>query len=91
MGVIDKRGGKNVDTRGSVTWDNANSAKNIRCKTLVVQRYSRLPLQMEVLADRMVVRATDVYGDCYQDRALTHLCVSEWQAAAFRAAAIPSW
>ena len=89
MGVIDKRGGKNVDTRGSVTWDNANSAKNIRCKTLVVQRYSRLPLQMEVLADRMVVRATDVYGDYYKNSALTHLCVSEWQAAAFRAAAIP--
>ena len=89
MGVVDKRDGKNVDTRGSVTWDNANSAKNIRCKTLVVQRYSRLPLQMEVLADRMVVRATDVYGDYYKNSALTHLCVSEWQAAAFRAAAIP--
>ena len=73
-GVIDKRAGKNVDTHGSVTWDNTNSAKNIRCKTLVVQRYSRLPLQLEVLADRMVVQEAangfisqrdDVFDDCF--------------------------
>jgi hypothetical protein len=76
---------------GSVHWDNLSNAYAIRCKTLIIQRYSTIPGSSQVLPDRMVVRAVDVYGP-YHDHlsALTHLCLTEWSAQKFRAAGIPA-
>ena len=82
-------------THNGVTWDGECGATfhdgpTVRCKMLIVQRYSVLPPRHLVLPDRMVVRATDVYGKYYDHlSALTHLCVSEWQAKAFREAGFP--
>jgi hypothetical protein len=57
----------------------------LRCRTLLIQRYSGIPGPHAIVADRMVVRATDVYGDYHSHlAAVDHLCVSEWQAAEFR-------
>jgi SAM-dependent methyltransferase len=71
---------------GSVHWDNPSNAYAVRCKTLIIQRYSTIPGSSQVLPDRMVVRAHDIYGP-YHDHlsALTHLCVTEWSAQKFRA------
>jgi glycosyltransferase involved in cell wall biosynthesis len=79
------------DVEGRVRWDNFEMAKmGVRCKTLIIQRYSTIPDVSRVVPDRMVVRATDVYGNYYDHlSALTHLCVSNWQAEAFRDAAFP--
>jgi tetratricopeptide (TPR) repeat protein len=77
------------DHEGAVRWENLSWPRPVRCKTLLVQRYSTLPDPSQVLADRILVRATDVYGDYYKHAALTHLCVSNWQAKAFREAAFP--
>jgi hypothetical protein len=71
---------------GLVTWRtiNANETPS-RCRTLIIQRYSSIPDSSQVLPDRMVVRATDVYGPYYDHlSALNTLCVSSWQAEEFR-------
>ncbi len=74
--------------RGGVAWRtiNCNEVPS-RCRTLIIQRYSTIPDISQIVANRMVVRATDVYGSYYDHlSALNTICVSEWQASKFREA-----
>jgi hypothetical protein len=75
---------------GSVVWRGLSAVNSpLRCRTLLIQRYSSAPGLGKIFPDNTVVRANDWGLDYYQhhiDACRTLICNTLWQAALFKGA-----
>ena len=87
--VLVINGVSNVIEEDGVTYASSNVTHELRCRSLVISRYSRIP--ESIRSDRTVVWSVDADPHChdhqkhlFEQKLATLVCISPWHATLFR-------